>query len=216
MFRRFACLMALCAAAAGVTLSYTAAACRAQMVRISTDGGVYVRAPFVRVYVDSYGGTSVRAPFAAVDVPGRGHPNEHSPEVIEQRVWQRSVPTAEDLRVMDEEALWQHLSLTANRLHERLGRFDTGASWQRYLRLREEVLADSSLDSHDVRAVTELLRRFRYVATEPRYEMIADLATFTEMQAALTEAVSRLDASRTSGEESDEELPTPLPKPSRP
>jgi len=208
MSRELTYLIVMCALV-GSTLSFTAGTCRAQWVEVSTDGGVYVRAPFVRVYVDPYGGTSVRAPFTAVDVPGRGHPYALPPTVIERRVMEPVLPMAQELAVMDDKALWRFLSSTANRLHERLGRFDTGTSWQRYLRLPEEVLTDSSSNLHERRdALTDLLGRFRYVASEPRYERIANLPTFTAMQDALTEAVSRLDAS-VGGDVSDEELPMP-------
>jgi hypothetical protein len=212
MSRKLSYLIVMCAFV-GATLSFTAGTCCAQWVEVSTDGGVYVRAPFVRVYVDPYGGTSVRAPFTAVDVPGRRYPHPQPPAVIEGRAMQPSLPRAQELATMDEEALWQFLSSTANRLHERLSRFDTGASWQRYLRLPEEVLTDSSLNLHERRdALTELLRRYRYVVTEPRYERIANLPAFTAMQAALTEVVSRLDASPADASVSDEELPMPAPE----
>ena len=101
---------------------------------------------------------------------------------------------------MGDEALWQSLRSTADRLYERLNRFDSGVSWQRYLRLPDEVLTDSSWDSDQRRnALTKLLGRFHYVATEPKYERIADLPAFIAMQAALTEMVSRLDASSAAG-----------------
>ena len=210
MSRKLAYLIVMCATA-GATLSFTGGTCRAQWVEISTDGTVYVRAPFVRVYVDPYGGTSVRAPFTAVDVPGRGYPYAQPPEVIEHRLLQPPLPSAQEPAVMDDEALWQFLSSTANRLHERLGRFNTGASWQKYLRLTDEVLMGSSLNPHERRvALTELLSRFHYVATEPRYERIANLPAFIAMRAALTEVVSRLEASPAGGEPHDEELPMPV------
>jgi hypothetical protein len=114
---------------------------------------------------------------------------------------------------MDDEALWQFLSSTANQLYERLGRFDTGASWQMYLRLPEEVRTNSPSNLNERRdALTKLLDRFHYIATEPKYERIADLPTFTAMQAALTEVVSRLDASLGGAGVSDEALPMPAPK----
>src|SRR5688572_6673342 len=113
MSRKFAFLIVMCAAA-GATLSFTVSACRAQSVDISTDGGVYVRAPFVRVYVDPYGGTSVRAPFTAVDVPGRGYPYAMSPAANDRRVLQPSLASSPELAVMDDGALWQFLSSTEN------------------------------------------------------------------------------------------------------
>jgi len=211
MSRKLAFLTALCVLA-GTNLSFTATVCRAQWVDVSTDGGVHVRAPFVRVYVDPYGGTSVRAPFTAIGVPGRGFPSAEPPVVIERRVAQPSLLSAQELKVMDDASFWQFLRSTADRLHERLGRFDTGASWQSYLRLPDELLINSSSGPHERRnAVAELLERFRYVATEPRYERIAKLSAFTAMQAILTELVSRLDAPSAAGVVPDEELPMPEP-----
>ena len=211
MSRKLSYLIVMCALV-GTTWSFTAGTCRAQWVEVSTDGGVYVRAPFVRVYVDPYGGTSVRAPFTAVDVPGRGYRHAEPPIAIERRAMQPSFANAQELAAMDDKALWQFLSSTAARLYERLGRFDTGDSWQRYLRLPEGVLTDSSSNSHERRdALKKLLGRFHYVATEPRYKRIANLPTFTAMQAALTEVVSRLDAPPGGAGVLDEELPVPEP-----
>jgi hypothetical protein len=114
---------------------------------------------------------------------------------------------------MDDASLWQFLRSVADRLHERLGRFDTGASWQRYLQLPDELLTDSSSGPRERRdAVTELLERFRYIATEPRYERIAGLSAFATTQAALAEVLSRLDAPAAAGAVPDEELPMPEPE----
>jgi hypothetical protein len=207
MSRRRAFLVAI-VAPLGAILSFTASTCHTQWVDVSNDGGVYVRAPFVRVHVDRYGGTSVRAPFTAVDVPGRGYPDAQLPIVIE-RV-QPSSSSAQELAVMDDEALWELLRATAERLHERLARFDTGDSWQRYLQLPDGVLSDSSSDSRQrLDALTKLLDRFRHVTREPRYAKISGLAAFDQMQAALTEAVSRPDVPAAVGNITDEELPPP-------
>src|SRR5262245_65267264 len=108
MSRKLGCLPKLCTAL-GLALSSTSTMCRAQWVAVSREGGVYVRAPFVRVYVDSYGGTSVRAPFTAIDVPGRGFTYAQPPAVIERRVVQPSFPTARELSAMDDGALRQFL-----------------------------------------------------------------------------------------------------------
>jgi hypothetical protein len=154
----------------------------------------------------------VRAPFTHVDVPGRWYPYAQPPVVIEQHLVQQSLDRSQELAAMDDETLWQRLRSTADRLHKRLGDFRTGASWQTYLRLPEEVPSDFSLGS-DVRrdALTKLLARFRYVATEPQYAKIAGLSTFADMQATLMELTSRLDASHSTGETPIEELPVPDP-----
>jgi hypothetical protein len=113
---------------------------------------------------------------------------------------------------MDDGALRQFLLSTADQLQVRLSRFNTGASWQRYLQLPKEALADSSSDSPDRRGgLTELLGRFRYIASEPQYERIADLPAFAAMRDALTELASRPDASPRTGNVPDEELPMPAP-----
>ena len=211
MPRKLTCLPLLCTLV-GMILSFTNTRCLAQWVDISREGGVYVRAPFVRVYVDPYGGTSVRAPFTAIDVPGRRFPDVQPPGVIERRVVQPSFPRVQEFQAMGDETLRQFLRSTADRLYVRLSRFNTGASWQTYLQLPEEVLTDSSWVSHHRRdALKELLGRFQYIASEPKYERIADLPAFIAMQAALTETVSRLDASSAAGGLPDEELPTPDP-----
>jgi hypothetical protein len=189
----------------GTSLSSAAATCRAQRVDVSEDGGVHVWAPFVRVHVDPYGGTSVRAPFTAVEVPGRGYPH-----FAEQLAVEQPVLSAQELSVMDDETLMHYLRATADRLHWRLDRFNTGESWQKYFRLPEDVLVVSAPDSRELRdALVKLLDRIRYVAGEPRYAKISNLAAFAEMQAVLAEFVSRPKASAAAGKESDEELPLP-------
>jgi hypothetical protein len=209
MTRRFA-VLAVLAVLASTSLSFTVVTCRAQWVDVSSEGGVHVWTPFVRVHVDPNGGTSVRAPFTAVDVPGRAYPDAHAPIIIEQTP--SSLPSTQELAAMDDDAIWQLLRATADRLHERLARFDTGATWQRYLQLPEEALNDQFASPSERRdALTQLLDRFRYVTSERQYAKISDLSAFATMRAVLTEVVSRSNASAAAVNVSDEELPIPRP-----
>jgi hypothetical protein len=186
-------------------------------------GGVRVRAPFVRVDVDPDGGVSVRAPFTAVDVPPRGY--YYGPDVpppyFERRIVEPQFPTAADLARMDDEQLIQALRAIAQSLHNRLSRFDTGDTWQRYLRLPEEAVDPSAPPDARTEAIAALLDRFQKIAADPQYPMIARLPAFTAMEAALNEALSRPKDETTEPQKYTEELPTPpqqqqLPPPQRP
>lgn len=185
-------------------------------------GGVRVRAPFVRVDVDPYGGVSVRAPFTAVDVPPRGYyePVYGPPIYTESRAMEPQFPNAADLAAMSDEQIQQALPAIAQNLHDRLGRFDTGDTWQRYLRLGEEATDPSAPLDARTAAIATLLERFRKIAADPRYSMIARLPAFTAMEAALNEALSRPKDEAT-GPAKTEDLPLPpqprqLPPPRRP
>jgi hypothetical protein len=171
----------------------------------------------VDVYPD--GGVSVRAPFAAVDVP----PDEYygpPPGYIERRVVEPRFPTAADLAAMNDEQLRQALRAIAQSLHNRLSRFDTGHTWQRYLRLPEEVVAETTPADARTAAIATLLERFGKVAGEPQYSMIARLPAFVAMEAALNEALSRPKDGTTGPATNAEDLPPPpqqqLPPPQRP
>jgi len=197
-----------CVGSMAVPLTRTA---NGQIVSGSPGGGVHVRAPFVRVDVYPYGGVSVRAPFAAVDVPGRPYYYGRGPMVIERHVAEPSFPTAQELAVSDDASLQRSLRSIADRLQQRLGRFNTGSTWQRYLRLPDEILGDSSAVERR-EALTELAERFHDVAAEPKYAMIAELPAFAAMRAALIEATSRFgDSPEASGARAEE-----LPDPSKP
>lgn len=191
--------VALLCVLAGLSVSLTAATCSAQRVRVGD--GVHVRAPFVRVDVYPYGGVSVRAPFTAVDIPDRVYYDE--PRFVEL------FPSDSELAAMDDAELGQALRSISARLHERLSRFDTGASWQRYLRLPETAFAYSSSERRE--ALVKTLDRFDHVASDPQYSMVARLPALVAMQAALTEALSRLDKSPTAGDSPSEDLPLPAP-----
>lgn len=207
----------------GVVAALSATSCMAQAVWVG--GGVRVRAPFVRVDVGPYGGVSVRAPFTAVDVPPRGYyyGPEFPPPYFERRVAEPQFPTAADLAAMSDEQLRQALRAIAQSLHNRLSRFDTGDTWQRYFRLQEEVVAPSTPPDARTAAIATLLERFRKVAAAPQYSMIARLPAFTAMEAALNEALSRPNSESTELAGQAEDLPIPpqqpqqrLPPPQRP
>jgi hypothetical protein len=201
--------------AGGIAVTIVADFSQAQWVSVG-GGGVHVRAPFVRVDVGPYG-VSVRAPFTAIDRPGRYYPYGPPPVIIERRTQEARIPTADELEAMDDEKLRQALASTADRLHARLRRFDTGATWQRYLlRFTDEALADFSTEAGATGlAVSESLGRFRSVASEPNYHMIAELPAFVAMQSILGEMETRLNRPARANDSSDgsaEELPLPPPE----
>jgi hypothetical protein len=193
----------------GIASLITTSESVAQWVDVSPGGGVHVRAPFVRVDVFPYGGgVSVRAPFAAVDVPGRPQYYGPPPIVVERQVAEPTFSTPQELADLDDATLRRILRTNAARLYERLGRFDTGATWQRYLRLRSDDF-DGSLSDERREALSTLLERFRSVASDPQYAVIAELPNFAAMQSVLTEMVFRIDQSSAAIGAGTEELPAP-------
>jgi len=188
--------------------------CAAQRVWVG-GGGVRVRAPFVRVDVGPYGGVSVRAPFAAIDVPSGGEyygPGYGPPVLVERRVAEPTYATAADFAAMDAEQLDQALRGISQSLHDRLSRFDTAETWQRYLRLPEAAVDASVLADERIAALAKLLDRFHKISADPQYSMIARLPAFVAMEAALNEAVSRPEKPLTPPQSSLEDLPLPAPE----
>jgi hypothetical protein len=181
--------------------------CQAQWVQVTQGGGVHVRAPFVRVDVFEDGGVSVRAPFTSVDTPGRRSYYVERRAFVEPQLAAPEWSTAGELAAMDDASLRRTLRLNAARLHQDLDRFTTRASWQRYLRLPEDLASDSSTEP-DHEALARTLGRFRFVAANPEYSMISNLPAFHATQDALDEMVSRLENSAAPGS-SAEELPLP-------
>ena len=184
-------------------------ASHAQIVDVSP-GGVHVRAPFVSVDVFRGGGVHVRAPYAAVDVGGRPFYNGPPPYVVERAIPRAPLPTAQELAAMDDDALRHSLRLAAERLHYRLNGFNSGYTWQRYLRIPDEVLASSGDEQYQL-AITNWSQRFRKISDEPEYRKIAELPEFVAMQAVLTEAASRPVGSSSGAGGRAEDLPPPTP-----
>jgi len=194
--------------------SLSATPCAAQRVWVG-GGGVRVRAPFVRVDVGPYGGVSVRAPFAAVDVPPDGYYGlgYGPPVIVERRYTEPTYATAADFAVMDTDQLHLALRGISQSLHDRLSRFDTGETWQRYLRLPEAAVDQSLPAGERTASLATLLDRFHRIAADPQYSMIARLPAFVAMEAALNEAVSRPETlPKPAAESAHEDLPLPAPE----
>jgi hypothetical protein len=132
------------------------------------------------------------------------------PVIIERRISEPSYPSASELAAIDDAELDRTLRSISQRLYDRLNRFNTGETWQRYLRLPDEVFADSSPQRRE--ALVKTLGRFDNVASDPQYSMIARLPVFAAMQATLVEALSRIDESQTSAGPPAEDLPLPAPE----
>jgi hypothetical protein len=110
---------------------------------------------------------------------------------------------------MDSQELSQALVEISRSLHARLNRFDTGATWQRYLRLPDEVVAATIPPEERIDRLAMLLDRFHKIGDDPQYPMIAQLPEFQAMEAALNEAVARsLDSAEPSNTPA-EDLPLP-------
>lgn len=215
MLRQFAVVVT-----SSVLFAFVAEPSEAQRVWVG-DGGVRVRAPFVRVDVSPYGGVSVRAPFAAVDVPPRdydGPPDNiyndpgYSARVIPgPRAAQPALPTGTELQAMTTEQLNTTLQQLSQRLHDRLQRFDTGETWQGYFRLSPDSIDLAAPADKRMADLVELLERFHKIAADPQYSMIARVPEFRAMEAAVHEAVTRPDYPAEPPVPAVEELPMPAP-----
>jgi hypothetical protein len=131
----------------------------------------------------------------------------------------RTFPTANDLANLDDAMLLETLLDISNRLDTRLARFKTGAGWQRYLRLPEEVLAPDN-DQESLQARQEVLRetlsRFEQVANNSDFRVIASQPSFVAAQTVLREVVTRMDQENAvTPTTSTEQEVLPVPEPVR-
>jgi hypothetical protein len=173
-------------AAATVSALITATSLVAQPVSVSLANGIHVRAPFASVDVFPGGGVRVRAPYTAVDIGG------HSAYVVRRPVVRSEVFTPDDFVRLSDFDLWSAVRESSERFVDRMNGFDTGATWQRYLRLPDELQIDSySGDTAQRDAAAKLLQRFDVIAADARYQKISSLPEFAAMRSALAELVKR-------------------------
>jgi len=162
----------------------------AQSISVSLENGVHVRAPFTSVDVFS-GGVRVRAPYTAVDIGGR------AAYAGPLHVVRRPISSAEffapaNLARMSDAVLWRTVRESSDRFMSRVGRFDTGDTWQRYLRLPDELQTDVFTgDAAQLEAVDTLLQRIDNIAADGQFRKISDLPQFTAMRYALAELIKR-------------------------
>jgi hypothetical protein len=122
----------------------------------------------------------------------------------------QSLPTAGELRAMDDSALLNAVVALAAQLDADLQRFDTGATWQNYLRLPEDALppaGEGGRVSIGVASLSEALKRFELTEANPRYVQISGLPSFASMHAALAELVGRVTSAPTAEFEATAETP---------
>ena len=134
-------------------------------------------------YVPRYSGVTR---YAARPLGGAGYAGYQSLQ---------SLPTAGELRAMDDSALLNAVVGLAAQLDVDLERFDTGSTWQNYLRLPEDALPPANDDGRvalGVASLEETLKRFELTEANPRYVQISGLPSFASMHAALAELVGRL------------------------
>jgi hypothetical protein len=164
----------------------------AQPVSVSLDNGVHVRAPFTSVDVFPGGGVRVRAPYTAVDIGGRTAYSGPSHVVVRRPIMSANFFKPADLERMNDAELWRTLREASDRFIDRVGRFDTGITWQRYLRLPDELQTDTYVgDSLQRDAAEKLLQRFDEIANDFRFRKISDLPAFVAMRSALAELIKR-------------------------
>jgi hypothetical protein len=184
-------------------------------------GGVRVGAP--GVYVRPYG-LSRRVIVGPYGVPPAygvpyGSPSQ-APTFSPGRDSALTLPTAGELRAMgDDELLNAVVGLTAQ-LDADLNRFDTGDTWQRYLRLPDDALPPPTADGRvelGVNSLRDTLLRFERTVARREFVQISGLPSFAATQAALAEVVRRYGeqpaAPATSAPAVARRIPPPIPTP---
>jgi hypothetical protein len=211
----------------------------AQVMRFYRGPGVVVRAPYVgaiRVGVGAIVPRVVGVPGPilprrrfVVPPPGAVGPGgltpRYAPGATQIAPDQYAVQLAspEQLAALDDGSLLNAVLAATAQLDADLGRFATGAGWQKYLRLPEEALPPPTADGQVLlgfAAIEATLVRFDSVAANPKYSMIAELPSFAASQAALVEVLQRYSAAAAAAAERQptpaepagaEELPLPTP-----
>lgn len=227
-----------------------------QIVRVGRGGGVFVSAPFVRVQVGPIGVPGrpylpyvrPRRAFLSpqefvgnyVDVgptavPG-GYRNfffsddvrVNASAAADSNASQPTYPTTAQLAEMDASELLNTLVDLTRRLDERLGRFNTGAGWRRYLKLPDDALPQATSRGEvplGMKSLRSTLNRFDSVAEDPQYRVISELPLFGTTRAALSEVIARYGGGLAESElraygagdaaerPAAEELPPPEPSP---
>ncbi len=106
------------------------------------------------------------------------------------------LPTAGELRALEDGDLLNAVVGLAARLEADLDRFDTGEGWQGYLRLPDDALPPP--DDERVRlgmtSIVETLKRFERTVANPEYVQISGLPSFAALHSALEETVRRFGA----------------------
>jgi hypothetical protein len=106
----------------------------------------------------------------------------------------QAFPTAGELRAMDDGALLNAVVGLTAQLDADLNRFDTGDTWQRYLRLPEDAVPPPTRGNQvrlGMASLAETLRRFEVVVAKPEFVQISGLPSFAAAHAALAETVRR-------------------------
>lgn len=135
---------------------------------------------------------------------------------------QRPFLTAGELAALDDGSLLNAVLDAAARLDADVSEFNTGATWQRYLRLPDDALPPPSADGEVLlgfKSIVGTLDRLNSVQSNPNYAMISRLPSFAAMQLALGEVVTRFSRAGQGGASdvpaaaasASEELPTPPP-----
>lgn len=187
--------------------------------------GVYVR-PYGmsrRVIVGPYGVPpsygDPGAPYGA-EYPSRFNSRPPAPLSSAGRGPALMLPTAGELRAMgDDELLNALVGLTAQ-FDADLNRFDTGDTWQRYLRLPDDALPPPTADGRvelGVNSLRDTLIRFERTVAKPEFVQISGLPSFAATQAALAEVVRRYgeqpDAPAATAPAVARRIPPPVPTP---
>jgi hypothetical protein len=218
------------------TCLISADAAQAQVMRFYRGPGVVVRAPYVgaiRVGVGPIVPRVVGVPGPILPrrrlavAPGVVGPGGLAPRYapgatqIATDPYAAPLATPQQLAALDDGSLLNAVLAATAQLDADLGRFDTGAGWQKYLRLPEEALPPPTADGQvllDFAAIEATLVRFDSVAANPKYGMIAEVPSFAATQAALGEVLQRYAAAaqavagpQLASPAGAEELPLPTP-----
>jgi hypothetical protein len=196
----------------GIALTVVADVAEAQIVRRFGGGGIAIRAPFAppvtiqfsrpilpraRVFGGPvYGPTPLyAAPPAYGGAPLAPIPAVPRPMTVARplSVDQPNLPSAAELRTMDESGLLNAVVGLMQQLDADLARFDTGSMWQEYLRLPSDALPPPSGNRVrlGMQAIQRTIAQFDAIASNPEYSKISSLPSFAASHAALVEVVRR-------------------------
>lgn len=211
-----------------------------QVVRVRRGAGLVVRAPYAApVAVNVRGvlpGVPLVRPFllprrALLAVPpggavppplppspprplAGGEAPRYQPGVTDVGV-RRQFPTAAELASFDDGALLNAALAATDQLDADLGLFNTGAGWQRYLRLPDDAFPAPTAGGRvtlGFDSISTTLARLNSVAANPEFRVIASVPSFEASRAALAEIVLRFGSTAAHRPAS---TPPPRPAPTR-
>jgi hypothetical protein len=134
-----------------------------------------------------------------LDVYDRGVERQDLRSITRTASFRASHAALQELALPTDERLVRQLSHSGRALHQSLGNFSTGATWQRFLALPDEIVAAAdrppSMEPRDWQFDTEqletILEHYDRVTRNREYRPIADLPAFQATHERLATLVSQ-------------------------